>query len=131
MHRIFSACFTRKTSPSEQAHGRNRTGDLFLTKEVLYRLSYMGEPRGSAIICITAALSNTKYIRSQAARGRTHPDMKHMAERERQPWRAQRQLERTAVLPRKRAMGVEPTQTAWKAVVLPLHHARNDCASQL
>jgi hypothetical protein len=25
---------------------------------------------------------------------------------------------------RKRAMGVEPTQTAWKAVVLPLHHAR-------
>ena len=23
-----------------------------------------------------------------------------------------------------RAMGVEPTQTAWKAVVLPLHHAR-------
>jgi hypothetical protein len=25
-----------------QAHDRNRTGDLFLTKEVLYRLSYMG-----------------------------------------------------------------------------------------
>jgi hypothetical protein len=25
-----------------QAHGGNRTRDLFLTKEVLYRLSYMG-----------------------------------------------------------------------------------------
>ena len=24
------------------AHNRNRTGDLFLTKEVLYRLSYVG-----------------------------------------------------------------------------------------
>ena len=24
------------------AHDRNRTGDLFLTKEVLYRLSYVG-----------------------------------------------------------------------------------------
>jgi len=24
------------------AHNRNRTGDLFLTKEVLYQLSYMG-----------------------------------------------------------------------------------------
>ena len=30
--------------------------------------------------------------------------------------------------PAKRAMGVEPTQTAWKAVVLPLHHARTDMA---
>jgi hypothetical protein len=28
--------------------------------------------------------------------------------------------------PAKRAMGVEPTQTAWKAVVLPLHHARTE-----
>ena len=26
------------------AHNRIRTGDLFLTKEVLYRLSYMGLP---------------------------------------------------------------------------------------
>ena len=27
-----------------KAHGGNRTRDLFLTKEVLYRLSYMGKP---------------------------------------------------------------------------------------
>ncbi len=31
---------------------------------------------------------------------------------------------------KKRAMGVEPTQTAWKAVVLPLHHARNRADAQ-
>jgi hypothetical protein len=29
---------------SFKAHGGNRTRDLFLTKEVLYRLSYMGKP---------------------------------------------------------------------------------------
>ena|GEM_PF-694771 len=28
--------------PQHGAHNRNRTGDLFLTKEVLYRLSYVG-----------------------------------------------------------------------------------------
>jgi hypothetical protein len=27
------------------AHARIRTGDLFLTKEMLYRLSYVGEPQ--------------------------------------------------------------------------------------
>src|SRR5262245_22479100 len=30
--------------PCRGAHDRVRTGDLFLTKEVLYRLSYMGTP---------------------------------------------------------------------------------------
>jgi hypothetical protein len=28
-----------------EAHDRTRTGDLFLTKEVLYRLSYVGTDR--------------------------------------------------------------------------------------
>jgi hypothetical protein len=28
-----------------EAHDRTRTGDLFLTKEVLYRLSYVGTCR--------------------------------------------------------------------------------------
>jgi hypothetical protein len=32
-------CFTKINTPG--AHNRIRTGDLFLTKEVLYRLSYM------------------------------------------------------------------------------------------
>lgn len=49
------------------AHNRNRTDDLFLTKEVLYRLSYVGMER---------------------------------------------------------AMGIEPTLSAWKAEVLPLNYAR-------
>ena len=31
-------------SNADGAHDRNRTGDLVLTKDVLYRLSYMGAP---------------------------------------------------------------------------------------
>ncbi len=54
-----------------KAHNRNRTGDLFLTKEVLYRLSYVGAPARM-----------------------------------------------------ERAMGIEPTLSAWKAEVLPLNYAR-------
>ena len=30
---------------SRGAHARIRTGDLFLTKEMLYRLSYVGAPQ--------------------------------------------------------------------------------------
>ena len=33
-----------RASAGYKAHGGNRTRDLFLTKEVLYRLSYMGKP---------------------------------------------------------------------------------------
>jgi hypothetical protein len=32
----------RGVTRSTGAHDRNRTGDLVLTKDVLYRLSYMG-----------------------------------------------------------------------------------------
>ena len=53
-----------------QAHDGIRTRDLFLTKEVLYRLSYVGNAR----------------------------------------------IER--------AMGIEPTLSAWKAEVLPLNYTR-------
>ena len=34
----------RRARARFKAHGGNRTRDLFLTKEVLYRLSYMGKP---------------------------------------------------------------------------------------
>ncbi len=35
------------------AHARIRTGDLFLTKEMLYRLSYMGVALRSSILSAT------------------------------------------------------------------------------
>jgi hypothetical protein len=35
-------CYLLNNSVLPGAHDRNRTGDLFLTKEVLYRLSYVG-----------------------------------------------------------------------------------------
>src|SRR5438034_9655412 len=35
------------------AHARIRTGDLFLTKEMLYRLSYMGVAKRSSILSAT------------------------------------------------------------------------------
>jgi hypothetical protein len=34
------------------AHNRNRTGDLFLTKEVLYRLSYVGGKQTGDILLL-------------------------------------------------------------------------------
>ena len=33
---------SHKHSPFKSAHGRDRTGDVILTKDVLYQLSYMG-----------------------------------------------------------------------------------------
>ena len=35
-------CSFRSSTHHPRAHDRIRTGDLFLTKEVLYRLSYVG-----------------------------------------------------------------------------------------
>lgn len=57
------------------AHNWTRTSDLFLTKEVLYRLSYVG----------------VKQL--------FFPNLE-------------------------RVMGIEPTQSAWKAEVLPLNYTR-------
>jgi hypothetical protein len=42
---------------STGAHDRNRTGDLVLTKDVLYRLSYMG------LMSSSASVSNTTLER--------------------------------------------------------------------
>ena len=41
--RVFCLCALRcwTPQPGTKAHDRDRTGDLFLTKEVLYRLSYV------------------------------------------------------------------------------------------
>ena len=70
------------------AHDRNRTGDLVLTKDVLYRLSYVGRL------------------------------VKNLAGPIRQPCsQPAGRLERV--------MGIEPTQSAWKAEVLPLNYTRS------
>ena len=37
-----STLLSSSTALTSGAHNQNRTGDLFLTKEVLYRLSYVG-----------------------------------------------------------------------------------------
>ena len=54
---------------SAGAHDRNRTGDLVLTKDVLYRLSYVGK-----ILNISAALhASDHHTRTGAGDGnRTH-----------------------------------------------------------
>ena len=59
------------------AHNWTRTNDLFLTKEVLYHLSYVVKTELMLIIM-------------------------HL----------------------ERVMGIEPTQSAWKAEVLPLNYTR-------
>ena len=37
--------WTLYSKEDDGAHARIRTGDLFLTKEMLYRLSYVGAPQ--------------------------------------------------------------------------------------
>ena len=73
---------------SAGAHDRIRTGDLVLTKDVLYRLSYVGLPKPAD------ALPGDSTLRVD-----------------------RRRLERV--------MGIEPTQSAWKAGVLPLNYTRD------
>ena len=46
-----------------EAHDGNRTRDLFLTKEVLYRLSYMGPSPPSGKAAGITALSDAKVER--------------------------------------------------------------------
>jgi hypothetical protein len=91
---------TRHCATGSGAHDRSRTGDLTLTKGVLYLLSYMGKRfqvssarprpgRGASVILL---------LPSQSSRLR---------------------------LPRlERVMGIEPTPSAWKAEVLPLNYTR-------
>ncbi len=56
------------------AYERNRTGDLFLTKEVLYLLSYVGAliPRGTSAFTLHLASQDTK-IRVKCANNTTTP----------------------------------------------------------
>src|SRR3989344_1043397 len=83
------------------AHNRNRTDDLFLTKEVLYRLSYMGK----------------SSLKRQVSRCLHYHH--HTAQSCRVP---------LATLLLERVMGIEPTSSAWKAEVLPLNYTRLDYA---
>jgi hypothetical protein len=84
------------------AHDRNRTGDLVLTKDVLYRLSYVSAsstrpkpPPGSPV-----GLKNRAFPSRPAL----------------PPGRSPGRMERV--------MGIEPTPSAWKAEVLPLNYTR-------
>ena len=54
----------RGITRSTGAHDRNRTGDLVLTKDVLYRLSYMGLTSSSA--------SNSNTNAGAGSGNRTH-----------------------------------------------------------
>ena len=47
-------------SLDDGAHNRNRTDDLFLTKEVLYRLSYVGNDTMERVMGIEPTLSAWK-----------------------------------------------------------------------
>lgn len=87
------------------AHDWNRTSDLFLTKEVLYRLSYMstrfdfGDTPGSGWLPGNrAALIGSLEAKTPA-----------------------NSLERET--------GIEPAPSAWKAEVLPLNYSRLRAAS--
>ena len=51
------------------AHARIRTGDLFLTKEMLYRLSYVGGAADSRFYLLPASLLRCP-IASYTPRGR-------------------------------------------------------------
>jgi hypothetical protein len=76
------------------AHDRNRTGDLVLTKDALYRLSYVG--------------LNPSPVRD------FHPP----------PSRSFAPITRPSRERLERVMGIEPTPSAWKAEVLPLNYTR-------
>src|SRR3990167_8557726 len=79
------------------AHNRNRTDDLFLTKEVLYRLSYMGE-----------------HLRDDRRDTRVETHISpYLPLAPRISYLASANLERVA--------GIEPASSAWKAEVLPLN----------
>ena len=76
------------------AHNRIRTGDLFLTKEVLYQLSYMGPGTTPGIGLFEGHPSCPRFDTCVF----------------------------TSSL--ERVMGIEPTPSAWKAEVLPLNYTR-------
>ena len=86
---------TRRHPPAASgAHDRDRTGDLVLTKDALYRLSYVGPIYPSER---ENSLSNQTSHSPKSNRPITGLE---------------------------RVMGIEPTPSAWKAEVLPLNYTR-------
>ena len=82
------------------AHDWNRTNDLLLTKEVLYRLSYVSTSNAFTHPCTAG---------SQIG----HP-------------RPIFQNQRPVAQSMERETGIEPALVAWKATVLPLNYSRPD-----
>ena len=76
------------------AHNQIRTGDLSLTKGVLYRLSYMSNITFHSTIIYTELYEHTTF------------------------------KSLTLRLYVERVVGIEPTLSAWKAEVLPLNYTR-------
>ena len=95
--RIYTKILLKST---KKAHNRIWTGDLFLTKEVLYRLSYMG------IEC--------KHMDDSQKRQYIQPRFINIELLF--CWMSIPMIERVA--------GIEPASSAWKAEVLPLYHTR-------
>ena len=89
------------------AHDRDRTGDLVLTKDVLYRLSYVGtyvKNRRSTVRKTSSFTSQCPFT-PESATGHSRKF-------------------RPTVRSMERVMGIEPTPSAWKAEVLPLNYTR-------
>ena len=89
------------------AHEWNRTIDLFLTKEVLYRLSYV---------------SASEHSRQQAENrfgGLVEPKSAIMV-----------CYLLPAILSVERETGIEPAPSAWKAEVLPLNYSRTQATEE-
>ena len=86
------------------AHNRIRTDDLFLTKEVLYRLSYVSLDRDTSFLMDRQSMpshcTHATQINPEQPNDRLH---KYGVER---------------------VAGIEPASSAWKAEVLPLNHTR-------
>jgi hypothetical protein len=59
-HQTVSAMRSLHFNLSAGAHNQNRTGDLFLTKEVLYRLSHVGSHFLERVMGIEPTLSAWK-----------------------------------------------------------------------
>ncbi len=89
-----------------KAHDRNRTGDLFLTKEVLCRLSYMGDKTKPVSInesCRSNPMWLPFFLRVAISLRRRPPLQFHL-------WSGKRDS--------------NPRPSAWKADALPLSYSR-------
>lgn len=127
---------------SGRAGGQNRTGDILLTGQALYRLSYTGvlgtkgsnlEPFGSEPNALPVELvpneAEAEGVEPSSADSKSDAlPLCYASKRVEgieptcQAWKARAQpMSDTRV---KRPPGLEPGLTAWEAAVLPLHHGR-------